>query len=339
MATLATKYQTLLDLATESDGKGTLLPIVEMMSEVNSIIQDMPMVQCNSGTFHKSVMRSGLPAGTFRKIYGGVQPEKSEKISVVNTTCMLESFSEVDEALAVLSGNPNRYRLREAKSFIEGLSQTMAEVLFYGDTAKNPERINGFAQRYNSYGTTKGKSSYNVISGSGSNSDNASIWLINWGEDFVSGIYPTGGRSKIGITHDPIGRQKKDLSDGSSYMTLVDHFIAEFGLSVSDWRRVVRICNLKTGNFGGASAPNLLDLMRKATYRIPGGATNQVSGRLCWYMNADCMEELERQYYSATNMQLFLQNADGKPIATYRGIPIRLVEQLKSSEATVGADS
>lgn len=337
MSTVTMKYNTLFDLATESDGKGVLLPIVEMMSEVNSIIQDLPMIQCNSGVFHKAVIRNGLPTGTFRKVYGGVAPEKSEKVSITDTTCMLEAFSQVDEAVAIRSGNSDRYRLREVKSFIEGLSQNMANVLFYGDTDVDPEKINGFAQRYNSYGTDKTKSSWNVLNAGGAASDNASIYLINWGEDFVTGLYPTGARTKIGVAHDPLGRIKTDLPDGGSRMDLVDHFIAEFGLHVADWRRVVRIANIKTGNFGTSNAPDLLSFMRKASYRIPGGATNQVSGKLCWYMNGDVMEELERQYYAVTNMQLVLNNADGKPMANYRGGDIHLVEQLSSAESTVSA--
>lgn len=339
MDTVINKYNTLLDLAKETDGVGRLLPIVEMMSETNSIIQDLPMIQCNSGLVHKAVVRTGIPEGTFRKVYGGVQPEKTERSAVTDTTCMLEAFSEVDEAVALRSANANLYRLREAKGFIEGLGQSMAKVLFYGDLKTHPEQIDGFAARYNKYGTDKHKASWNVINGGGANSDNTSIWLINWGNDHVTGLYPTGARTKIGITHDPIGRRVKELSDGSNYMVLMDHFIAEFGLHIADWRRVCRIANIKTGNFGTNSAVDILSLMRKATYRIPGAPTNQVSGKLCWYMNAEALEELERQYYAQTNMQLFLQNADGKPIATYRGIPIRLVEQLRNDEATVGAAS
>ena len=338
MATVTSKYNTLLDLAKETDGTGKLLPIVEMMSEVNSIVQDLPMIQCNSGLFHKAVVRSGVPEGTFRKIYGGVNPEKTERTAVTDTTCMLEAFSEVDEAVALRSGNANLYRLREAKGFIEGLAQSMAKVLFYGDLKTNPEQINGFSARYNKYGTDKKKASWNVINGGGTSSDNTSIWLINWGSDLVTGLYPTGARTKIGICHDPIGRKVKEASDGS-YMVLLDHFIAEFGLHIADWRRACRIANIKTGDFGTAQAADILSLMRKATYRIPGAPTNQVSGKLCWYMNAEALEELERQYYAQTNMQLFLQNGDGHPIATYRGIPIRLVEQLKSDEATVASAS
>ena len=102
-------------------------------------------------------------------------------------------------------------------------------------------------------------------------------------------------------------------------------------------RRVVRIANIDTSKFGSSGAPDLMALMRKATYRIPGATTKNTTGRLVWYMNGDVMEELERQYFATTQMQLVPENAAGEVLAKYRNIPIGLVEQLKNDEAVVGA--
>ncbi len=343
MATVTQKYQTLFDLAQETDRSGRLLSIVEMMAQVNAIVKDMPFIPCNSGLYHKAVIRSGIPAGVCRKLYGGVPVERSHKIPVTDTTCILESYSEVDKAVAVRSGNSDIYRLREAKAFIEGMSQSMARILFYGDLNERPEEINGLCQRYGAYGTNKDESSYNVINGGGSTADRqCSIWLFNWAEDFVTGIYPTGANTKIGVTHEPLGQHTRTYTDSDdgmekNYEVLRDHFIAEFGVHVADWRRVVRIANIDTSKFGSSGAPDLMALMRKATYRIPGATTKNTTGRLVWYMNGDVMEELERQYFATTQMQLVPENAAGEVLAKYRNIPIGLVEQLKNDEAVVGA--
>jgi len=343
MATVTQKYQTLFDLAQETDKTGALLSIVEMMTQVNAILKDMPFIPCNSGIFHKAVIRSGLPEGVCRKLYGGVPTERSHKIAVTDTTCMLESYGEVDKAVAVRSGNPEVYRLREAKSFIEGLSQSMARIIFYGDLKENPEEIDGLCQRYGAYGTNKNESTYNVINGGGSSAGSeASIWLFNWAEDFVTGIYPTGANTKFGVKHEPLGQHTRTYTDPvdgkeKNYEVLRDHFIAEFGIHVADWRRVVRIANIDTGTFGTAGAPDLMALMRKATYRIPGATTKNTTGRLVWYMNDVVMEELERQYFATTQMQLVPENAAGEVLAKYRNIPIGLVEQLKNDEAVVPA--
>lgn len=343
MAVVTQKYLTLYDLAQETDRSGKLLSIVEMMSQVNAIIKDMPFIPCNSGIYHKAVIRSGIPAGVCRKLYGGVPVERSHKIPVTDSTCMLESYSEVDKSIAVRSGNPDVYRLREAKSFIEGMSQSMARIIFYGDIKDKPEEINGLCQRYGAYGTNKEESSYNVIDGGGAaEKSEASIWLFNWAEDFVTGIYPTGANTKIGVTHEPLGQHTRtymDSEDGveKNYEVLRDHFIAEFGIHVADWRRVVRIANIDTSKFGTDDAPDIVSLMRKATYRIPGATTKNTTGRLVWYMNSDVMEELERQYFSMTQMQLVPENASGEVMAKYRNIPIGLVDQLRSDEAVVPA--
>lgn len=343
MATITQNYQTLYDLAQETDKTGTLLPVIEMMTQVNAILKDMPFIACNSGTDHKAVIRSGIPEGVCRKLYGGVPMERSHKIAVKDTTCMLESYSEVDRTVARRSGNSDVYRLREAKSFIEGMSQKMARIMFYGDLDKNPEEINGLCHRYNEYGTDKDKSTYNVINGGGTTANKeASIWLFNFAEDYIAGLYPTGANSKIGVTHEPLGEHTKTYIDPADskekgYQVLRDHFVAEFGIHVADWRRVVRIANIDTSTFGTAGAPDLMALMRKATYRIPGATTKNTAGRLVWYMNGDVMEELERQYFATTQMQLVPENAAGEVLAKYRNIPIGLVEQLTNTETVVSA--
>lgn len=100
---------------------------------------------------------------------------------------------------------------------------------------------------------------------------------------------------------------------------------------------MVRIANIDTSTFGTAGAPDLMALMRKATYRIPGATTKNTAGRLVWYMNGDVMEELERQYFATTQMQLVPENAAGEVLAKYRNIPIGLVEQLTNTETVVSA--
>lgn len=58
------------------------------------------------------------------------------------------------------------------------MNQTFATTLFYGDTSINPERFMGLAPRFSSLSAENAE---NIVNGSGSGSDNASIWLIVWG--------------------------------------------------------------------------------------------------------------------------------------------------------------
>jgi len=43
---------------------GKVQTILEIMSEINPIIEDMTMVECNQGMSHKATIRRGLPSLT-----------------------------------------------------------------------------------------------------------------------------------------------------------------------------------------------------------------------------------------------------------------------------------
>src|SRR5690606_14664134 len=165
---------TLLDLAKRMDPDGKIPTIVEILNETNEILLDMSWVEGNLPTGHRTVVRTGIPAPTWRKLYGGVQPTKSTTAPVTDTCGMLEAYAEVDKALADLNGNTAEFRLSEDRAHIEGMNQAMADTLFYGDEDVYPERFTGLAPRYSSL---LAENADNIIPAGGSGSDNASIWL------------------------------------------------------------------------------------------------------------------------------------------------------------------
>ncbi len=67
---------------------------------------------------------------------------KSTSTHITDSCGTLETYSEIDKALADLNGNT---RLNEDRAFLEGPTQQLAGVLFYGDTATNAEHFMGFA--------------------------------------------------------------------------------------------------------------------------------------------------------------------------------------------------
>ena len=127
MATLTSTNPTLADVAARMTADGKIDPlIVEMLNETNEVLDDMTVIEANGFTEHKTTVRSGLPAGTWRKLNYGVQPEKSRTVPVKDSMGMLETYAEVDKALADLNGNSAAWRLSEDRAFIEGMNQTMA---------------------------------------------------------------------------------------------------------------------------------------------------------------------------------------------------------------------
>ena len=211
MATIGATYLTLIDLFKQQEGDGSITAtIIEMLAETNQILDDMIVMQCNNGTKHLTTARTGLPAGTWRRLYQGVQPTKSEVRQVTDTTGMLESWSEIDSKLVDLSADPGQFRLNESAAFIEGMSNQMASTLFYGNTDTDPEQFMGLAPRFNSLSAENGSQ---VIDAGGSGADNTSIWFIVWGERTCHALYPKG--TSAGLSRDDKGMVTKTNSDGS----------------------------------------------------------------------------------------------------------------------------
>ena len=186
MAVLATTNPTLIDVTTRLDPDGSIAQVAEILNETNEVLMDWTMIEGNLPTGHRTTIRTGIPAPTWRRLYGGVQPTKSTTVQVTDTTGMMEAYAEVDKALADLNGNTAEWMLSENRPHLEGMSQEAATTLFYGDERVNPDRFTGLAARYNSRQSSVAANYENVIHGGGSGSDNASIWLVGWGAEYLS---------------------------------------------------------------------------------------------------------------------------------------------------------
>lgn len=277
MATLPTLSGavTLLDWAKSLDPDGKTATVVELLSQSNEILTDLPFIEANGPTSHKGSIRTGLPTAVWRKLYQGVPPSKSLRATIEDSVGMLETRSEVDKDLADLNGNTSEFRLSEAQAFVEAMNQGMAESFIYGDSSINPERFNGLAVRYNTINTATSEVAKNVISAGGSGNC-TSVWLLVMGKNTVHGIFPKG--SKAGLIHQDLG--EIDAFDTQTpparYRAYADRWQWKCGIHVRDWRYVVRICNIsvsdmlaQTGTQANTAATWLPKLMVKALSRIP----------------------------------------------------------------------
>jgi len=332
MATLAVTHPTLADVAKATDPDGKIATIVEILNETNEILEDMVWVEGNLPTGHRTTIRAGLPAPTWRKLYGGVQPTKATNVQVTDTTGMLEAYAEIDKALADLNGNSAAFRMTEDKAHIEGMSQEFAATLMYGNEGTAPEEFTGFAPRFND--NSGPANADNIILGGGSGADNNSIWLVSWGANTVHGIYPKG--SKAGLQFNDKGQVTIEDSDGSNggrYEAYRSHYRWDVGLSVRDWRYVVRICNIDQSLLAGdkSTGADVTDLMAQAIELLP----NQSSGRPAFYMNRGLRSVLRRQIANTTNVNLTMDQVGGKSVMSFDGIPVRRCDMLTSTEATI----
>ena len=343
MATVGNNNPTLMDFTRREDSDHKIAQIIELLNETNEIIQDMVVVECNDGTSHITTIRTGLPAVAFRMLNYGVQPSKSTTRKVSDTTGMLEAYAEVDKALADLNNNTAEFRLSEDRAFLEAMSQEMAETLFYGDTSVNSEKFLGLMYRFNESSTDKDTAGYQVIeAGTAAGTDpntNTSIWIVVWGKNTVHGIYPKG--STMGFSHKDLGEQTLTDDDGGYYQGYRAHYKWDLGLSVRDYRYVVRICNLDLTQMtdageDGYNGPAILQLLIKGIHRIH----NMRAGKAVIYMNDEVLTLLDLiANYDSRLALRSVEDVDGKPMLKFRGIPIRRVDQIINTEEEVTAAS
>lgn len=332
MSGLGSSVLTLADWAKRLDPDGKVPAIVEMLSQTNELLQDMLWKEGNLPTGERTTIRTGLPTVYWRLINQGVTPSKSTTAQVDESCGMLEAYSEVDKDLAELNGNTASFRLSEAQAFIEAMNQEMASTFFYGNSSLAPEEFNGLAVRYSATSAANGQ---NIISGSGSGSDNSSIWLVVWGGQTCHGIFPKG--SKAGLQHEDLGLVTVETTAGvagSRMRAYQDHWQWKCGAALKDWRYVVRIPNIDISNLvAKSSAADLIELMIKALHRVP----NINMGKAVFYMNRTCFQmlDIQRRDDVISGGGLSYDVVDGKRIASFRGVPVRICDALTQAEAVV----
>jgi hypothetical protein len=340
MATLASNALTLLDWAKRLDPDGKVPTIVELLSQTNSILDDMLWREGNLPTGHRITQRTGLPTVYWRLINQAVASSKSSTAQVDEQCGMLEAWSEVDKDEAELNGNVNAYRMSEAMAFLEAMNQEMAGTLFYG-SASNPEEFVGLANRYSDKSAGNGQ---NILDAGGTGTDNSSVWLCGWGENTVCGIFPKG--SKAGLMHEDLGLttiQGTTGIAGTRLRAYQEHYQWKAGLAMKDWRYVARIANIDNSELAGLSgaqettdATFLPKLMSRAVDRLP-----TLKGiKPVFYANRTICSLLRVAAQEKSNGVLSIQeglNQFGQTIYDLRflGIPVRQVDQLTSAETQI----
>jgi hypothetical protein len=329
MATVGAGNPTLVDVAKRLDPDGGIAAIAELLDDSNPIVQDMILMEGNLPTGHRLTIRSGLPSATWRLLNYGVQPSKSRTVQVDDACGMLEAYAEVDKDLAMLNGNTAEFRLSEDKAFIEAMGQELASTLFYGNTDTDPEEFLGLSARYAVTGTDPDVSSYNTILSDGAGSDNTSVWLIVWDTDKCFGIYPKG--STAGLQHQDLGEVTLEDAAGGLYQGFRSHYQWKIGLSIKDWRYVVRLANIDVSNLtiDAATGTDLYTQMVTMYHRLP----NLQAANAKWYCNSTVSEYLHHQARNNTQVQMTVRDVEGEPKLSVLGRPVTVCDAILNTES------
>lgn len=332
MTLLGGDVLTLAEMAKRTED-GMPAMIAEVLDEEKGVLSDIPWKASNLPTSNISTRRVGLPTVYLRKLNSGSVSSRSTTTQVTDGMAMADAWSTVDKKLLSIMGNPSAYRVGEGRSFIEAMGQTVEGLAWYGSVADDEKECNGLFIRpeFASLGTQ-------CISGGSTTA--SSIVLINWHPEKICGLYPK--HLKGGLQHEDHGEQvlqESTTMGGSKMAVFMDQWSWDFGFMVKDPRNAVRICNVDVPEVLGASGfqeitdytTNAIQLMARATHRIPQGA-----GKKVFYMNRGMFEALDVQTQIRTGSNAFkVEDVQGQKVTTFRGIPIKISEQLLYAEATV----
>ena len=342
------QWPSLMDLSSRLDPEGKIPIIADMLSQSNDWADDAPWVEANEATGHEFVFRSSIPAGVWRSYNMGVPYAKSTTGKARVGIGMLEDYSQVDRALAEHSGSVEKFRYTEDAAFLEGMSQTIAQTIFYGNTTQTPSEFMGLSSFYNTINTANALNAANVIDGGGTASNNTSIWMVGWSPRSFYCIYPRG--SKAGLDMDNKGDVMPGLDAlGNRFEAYTTWFRQQAGLVPNDWRFAQRIANIDTTNAGlaGSNPPDLfalfaqMFLMSPTSSRSGGNVTKtddpngELQVREVIYMNRTGRHWLDVQAMRQRNVLLSIDDYAGKPVDGIRGRPVKIVDQILNTESRV----
>lgn len=327
---------TLTDLLDRLGPDGQMADVVEILNETNEMLDDITWLEANSKFSHKTTTRSGLPSVTWRKLNYGVQPSKSTTVQVTDSCGMLEAFAVVDKKLAEINGMRESWRASEERPFIEAMNQEFQRALIFGDSSKDPEKFMGLAPRFSTINPSKAANAVNVIDAGGTGNDLTSIWLVGWSPNTCHCLFPEG--SSAGLKIEDIGEEAALDPNGGEYRVLKSHYSWDVGLTVRDWRYVVRIANIKKSllsavppETSSGSGINLFELLVRATSRVP----SLTGARFAFYCNRDVETYLRLQRANVHNVYLTQDEVGGRRVTAFDGIPIRRVDALEWTESQV----
>lgn len=306
---------------------GNIAVIAELLEEFNEYTIDAPTTEANDVFSHLYTKRVQLPKIGYRNINEGAQRSSSKTEQVRESITLLEVWAEIDEQLIDKESSPQQARQNELVSFIEAGAQSFARKLTYGQKANEVRQFDGLHTRFNSLSLPN--VSQPAVPGS-SVGVQSSVWMIEWGMDTVHLVYPKGSGS-IGLDERDYGKLRVTDENNNPFSAYVNQMKWEFGLVIKDDRAVQRICNLETtDDTKNFVAPDNVRTLIRAKNQLTRMGRNAVI-----YCNRETKATFDIYAMEKSNGFYFQENITGGPLATFQGIPIRMVEQLLNTEAVV----
>lgn len=309
----------LVEVVKRHDPDGSLATIAEVLVKAKPIIEDAVWKEGNDIFSNKTVRRSALPSGTWRKLNKGVAKESSSTVELVDVIGILESRAENDVEIINAFRNPQQARMDESTAFMEGLSQEMEATMIYGNALTCQEEFTGLAPRMDALSATT-----NVIGGGATTGE--SIYFVTWSPITVFMAFPRN--TTAGLQHEDLGIQDAFDSDGNRFRAYCDRFVWRAGMVVKHPKAIARYANLEgTGTTTTFDEDELLRLLN----RMVTGPGTRI------YVSRDMLTQMQIRLKDKTNVYFSRdQGLDaGGPPLRFNGFPVRMCESIVSDETTV----
>jgi len=282
LADAASRYQ--------SAGDDKLCEVLEILAKNDPIMEHAVWMRGNLTDGYRSNLRASLPEVHLRALNEGVPHSKSTVYSVTSSTTQIVGSWSVDEDyLRLYEGDTLQAQIRkqEFEAFAQSMKHKAASLMLYGNRSADVKEVNGLSSLY------PYKDAPNVVDAGGTSGDMTSIWGVVWGPRAFMGIYPKN--MPMGLEYKDLGVVQADDANGNQYLAVRSQWSWNLGFHLSDYRMVVRICNIPVANLqkerGEEGFVDLVRLLIKAQAKIPAGYRSQLK----WYASNQTMLALTLQ--------------------------------------------
>ena len=142
------------EIAKRINPDGTPAKMFEAMEKVNPVFKFIPAVPCNHPLQHWVTRRTSKGSGTWRKFYKGSKKTSTTSQVAKFEVGLLEALSQIDEDIVdtATGGEAGRIKVRQTEDvgIGSGMADQIMTALISGDSAGEPEGIDGLQQYLNS---------------------------------------------------------------------------------------------------------------------------------------------------------------------------------------------
>ena len=315
MATITSTNPTLLDLVKQLHDD-EFLPVVDTLIEEFEALEDMVWVQANGLTKHTYLQTLNEPSGTWTAINDDVPDERAQFVQLEEEIAFLESYSSVDDRLVRISKNKQKFRSNQDARFISGLGKTFASA-FINELTDGKSFV-GLR------GRLKALSQAQVYSNGGSTAL-TSLYFIQWGETKCHMIYP--GEWKHGLNKEDLGLKLITSSAGKKQMW-VSHYELAAGFVANNEDNYARLANIESGSDFATDGTD--DNIIKVLNSMPGRGKGVVI-----YGDKSMLTQFDVAVKDKSNVNLGISDAFGRPVTTFLGHPIKMIEKIGVAETAV----